>query len=410
VVPVGFPAFARHSATKNEARLKNKIYQQVSAELGEIGILSATGQIQRARKRTYGFLGSHSAKLWGLSKAGLWNLPMSELNGIAETLDLARPFDEPVPCHQVPKSDGLRHRTICDLPPGLKAAHYMLGRVIAAQTKLIDHVFPRPGFGHHDLTEAVLPLLNDGYGFVSVLDIKDCFDSVNPRILDTLPVHERFVQHTLRTENLNFATASRNHGEETREATTIDKSSGTIRQSANTGVPKGLMQGSPASWSIMAWAWKDLPVIDEELGYVFVHVDDVLIVAKSAAGRGEIKDAVVRYWQDCPAGPLELEARDIDPGEPFDFLGYQFTPYEGDGCFEPRLSERAFLKLEQQLPKLVEIDRLRGSDFPYLAARKLADILGGYRLAVDAEWYQDIYLETLLDYNLGATGPFESRS
>ncbi len=49
--------------------------------------------------------------------------------------------------------------------------------------------------------------------------------------------------------------------------------------------PTGLMQGSPASWPILGWVWKDLPSIDEDIGFVHVYVDDILVVAKSEAAR-----------------------------------------------------------------------------------------------------------------------------
>ncbi len=220
-----------------------------------------------------------------------------------------------------------------------------------------------------------------------------------------------FVSHTLRNENLTFATPLINNGKEIHHQVQDNMIFSSLyrEDNDNTGAPTGLMQGSPASWPILGWVWKDLPSIDEDIGFVHVYVDDILIVAKSEAGRREISDAVVQFLQDCPAGPLGLTKTDYDVGQAFEFLGYEISYDCEDDHTYARLTQATFSKLERVLPHLVEVDRLRGSDFPYSACAKLRAILGGYSMANDLDEWWDFYIETLLDYDLTSESPFDLR-
>ncbi|NOE18089.1 hypothetical protein GS634_08125 [Ruegeria atlantica] len=398
------------TTSKKETRIKQGIYQETHTSIQNIGLMAVLGHKGRARRATYDVFKTHNSKLFGLMKSGLYHLPLQVLNALAEEFDFDGAFNEPIQRYRKRKPQG-GCREICVPGTYLMATHHLIGAVIDAQTVHSNNVYSRKGQGRNALIQDALRRVNDGHCYVSTLDIENCFASVNPVVLDRLPVHQRFVSHSLRNENLIFATPLIKYGKEVcNQSKDENIFSPLYREDMNnTGAPTGLMQGSPASWPILGWVWKDLPPIDENVGFVHVYVDDILVVAKSEAGRREITDAVVQFLQDCPAGPLGLTQIDYNVGQAFEFLGYEISYDCGDGLADARLAEAAFSKLERVLPQLVEVDRLRGSEFPYSACAKLRAILGGHSMASDLDEWWDYYVETLLDYDLTSESPFDLR-
>jgi hypothetical protein len=391
-------------APKVDRRAKNKIFRDVEECFTRIGFEANLGRTGRARKLTYGLLTSHKAKLWALMKAGGIYCPLESLNEKARELDLSTRFEKPVRVYEKRKSSG-GTRLICDLPEDLKAAHYIIGELVSCQTNLVDHVYSRRGKGRDALIHDALEAINTGYRHISLLDIKNCFGSINPAFLERLPLHQRFVTNTLRLENLNFAIKDSQKGA-IPEADTLRKSSLSYADMVNTGEPTGLMQGSPASSPILARIWNDLPPIDDEKAKVFVYVDEVLIVAKSAASRGEIKDALVRFLADHPAGPLELKCMEVDLRHGFEFLGYEIG-LGATGEVEARTSNKTLSKLERLLPQYLERDRLSGQSWPSSAISYMSSVLGGHSAANDRDQWHEVFLETLLEYDLASPFPYE---
>lgn len=400
------PAFiVQLDATKRDRRAKNNIFRHVSERVRDIGFAAALGNTAKARKITGAVLTSHNAKVWGLMKACGMDVPLEELNEMARRLDLSARFDKPVRVYEKRKCSG-GTRQICVLPEDLMAAHYIIGEVVSCQTNLVDHVYARRGKGRDALVRDALEAINAGYRHISLLDIKNCYSSFNPAFLEKLPLHQRFVKHTLRLENLTFAMQEPHKGEPP-EADTLRKSSLSYSGAFNTGAPTGLMQGSPASWPILARMWNDLPPIDDEKAKVFVYVDEVLIVAKTAARRGEIKDAVVRFLTDHPAGPLELETQDYDPGKGFELLGYDIAFVGGGRVAVARLSDRTHERLEGRLSKLLQGDGALRIDRRVAAARYLVSVLRGHPEAVDCDEWLQRHLEEIWDYDFLWREPFQ---
>lgn len=385
-------------ATKKELRMKAAVYRHAREALDELAAAYAQGSVRETRKLTYRLATQHRMKVWGLMKKGFHWCSVESLNQMANELNLAAPFeDEIVSYHEEPKN-GAGTRTICKLPLELGACHYVIGAIVEAQTRMIPNIYHRAGRGRNKLIEDTLTRINDGHSYVSVLDIKDCFASVQPALLDTLPIHQRFVTKTLRVENIIFQ-PRRNEKGGIPEATTYYETSYRNDAGANTSAPTGLMQGSPASVPILSWMYKDMPQFDTEMGIALIYVDDILVVSRTEHGRREIKDAVVRYLTDCPGGPLQLETRDIPPRASFDLLGYRIE-YGPDGHAYACLSEQTLERLEKKLPIKACRDWRSGLSRPSSAIQHLHAVMNGHPLAVDREAYEELYLSFLNDHEI----------
>jgi hypothetical protein len=155
--------------------------------------------------------------------------------------------------------------------------------------------------------------------------------------------------------------------------------------------------------------YRDMPAFDAEMGHVLIYSDDILILARTEAGRREIKDAVVQYLSNCPGGPLQLVPRDISLDEPFHFLGYDIDYEFRDGTRTAvaRISHKTLEKLARKLPELVEKDRCGRLGWPHGALEHLQNVLDGHPLAVDREDWRECFWDTLDDYNMSSFRPFE---
>jgi hypothetical protein len=395
------PEILQLVAKKSEIRTKNNIYREVQDRLSEIGLLAALGRTRKVRKKTWEFLTNHNSKVWGLCKSGLFQIPLDDLNILAASFDLRTPFPDQIKRYNIPKSP-TKSREVCLLGAPLFAAHTMLSGVITAQTLHAALIYSRKGFGRDALIQDALRHINDGHTFVSALDIKNCFPNINAAVLDTLPVHACFLENTLKLENLNFATTVQTlNRKEIPEAETSNQSSLVNAEDiTNTGAPTGLVQGSPASWPILSWALKDLPIINTDQGFILIYVDDILVVAKSADAREEIENAVASFLRGCPAGPLELVRKRIDPGHSFDFLGYEINYCPETRKAEARMSHRTLERLERNLSVFEQKDKDQGYAYPSSAIRHLEAVVAGHPLAEDADEWESFHRQVLLDFGL----------
>lgn len=174
----------------------------------------------------------------------------------------------------------------------------------------------------------------------------------------------------------------------------------TIDTVTNQGVPTGLVQGPPASCSILSWDIKDLPQLGEDQGFVLVYVDDILVVARSAEAWLEIENAVISHLRDCLAGPLELVTSQVDPGTSFDFLGYELGFCVRTEKAVACLSHRTHERLARNLEELSTVERDLGLCCPLISTSYLRAAISGQPMAADADEWEQVYLSNLIDFGL----------
>ncbi len=115
-------------------------YRRRLTILRRLADAAASGSIKRARELTMLFLHSSDAKLIAARRALPPYAPLQEIQKLARHLDCFAPSQEPIAWRLVPKrSRGFR--IVCIPPPRLKAVHYLIKDVLAAQFEPPEHIY-----------------------------------------------------------------------------------------------------------------------------------------------------------------------------------------------------------------------------------------------------------------------------
>ncbi len=243
--------------------------------------------------------------------------------------------------HPMTKPDG-SSRPICILTPALKATHYLIREVISQQTAPNGTLFGIPGASRDDLARQLKQLQNSGYVYLAKTDVIDCYQSINPDALYSLPLPQEVTRRALDTRNLCFSVSR--HPDNASQAKKDFGSSGSIYETDhNVSGPKGLMQGSPASGVVLAHLLVGLS--DSAEAKVMVCFDNIVIAARTPAGTRAMADTLAARLERCPAGPLAMCEPEYADATPLDFLGYRFDPNRDD----IGITEDALSRLEERL-------------------------------------------------------------
>lgn len=234
----------------------------------------------------------------------------------------------PVTWREEPKRSG-GNRIICDLPPELKALHYMLKRALERMFERRDNLFglrtfnrftwTKESFGRDALALRVKELQNEGFLGLAALDVVNCFPSVNlDGLYEMSWLPKEVIEHAIDTRNLWFR--------HVREHTVVRGRdiAGTIGDADKITGPTGLMQGSPLSPVLLATLL--CPVPTTQNAQVFLCHDNLLIVGKTPEDTRSMVDTLVVHFDRCPAGPLILCNPTYADEVPIEFLGYLFDP------------------------------------------------------------------------------------
>ncbi|MDI3335088.1 hypothetical protein QKW60_01600 [Defluviimonas aestuarii] len=258
---------------------------------------------------------------------------------LAERVNARDPGNAPVMWWPSSKRSG-GHRIKCELPPELKAVHYLLKPVLEQLYQRSENVFGVKHFGRDAAAGEVKRLQNEGYCFAAVTDVVDCYQSVNPDALYELPLPKEVIRRTL---DLREIPTERDR--KYRVAAHVLYSLGTTLITHNASGPRGLIQGSPLSGLILAWLLNGIPTRDD--ARVLLCFDNLIVLAKTADGTRTMADTLAAHFERCSAGPLALCEPEYFDNIPFDFLGYRFDP----DCPEIGISERGHARIMAHLVK-----------------------------------------------------------
>ncbi|SDW17739.1 hypothetical protein SAMN05444358_101133 [Ruegeria halocynthiae] len=314
-------------------------------------IHSATMSGKRPQPVTRDFLRSPHAKLVSAYKALGGSADPDQVRALSRQVD-AWATDYP-PIRWYPKTKPDRSsRPICVLPPALKAAQYLIREVINQQTAPNGSLFGIPGASRDDLARQLKQLQNSGYVYLAKTDVVDCYQSINPDALYSLPLPQEVTRRALDTRSLHFSVT--HHPNNASQAKQDFGSSGSIYGTDhNVSGPKGLMQGSPASGVVLAHLLVGLS--DSANARVMICFDNIVIAARTPAGTRAMADTLAVYLERCPAGPLAMCEPEFSDDTPMDFLGYRFDPSRDD----IGIAEDALSRLEERLGIAEQVDMER---------------------------------------------------
>lgn len=225
-------------------------------------------------------------------------------------------------------------RKVCDLPIGTKLFHVLAKDVLTATHNPGRHIGDWPGRGRDWLVQRLAEQLAKSHNqFVVVTDIRSCFASINPDVtyqLRHLP--ERFVRIVLDSRSQRFIRKPEG---------CIDRPITVLCISDGEAIPRGLLEGSPASNAILAILLNDLADQFEEGVSVFIYCDNIVLVAPDEEMAVRAGSTLRRYCSSGRLGCLSLhqDGPFIRPvTSSFDFLGYSFRA-RGDGHLRVDLTD-----------------------------------------------------------------------
>lgn len=287
------------------------------------------------------FLRSPHAKLVSAYKALGGGADPDQVRSLSRQVDAWATDYPSIRWHPKAKPDG-SSRPICILPPALKAAHHLIREVISQQTVPNGTLFGIPGASRDDLARQLKQLQNSGYIYLAKTDVIDCYQSINPDALYSLPLPQEVTRRALDTRSLCFSVT--HHPDNASQSKQDFGSSGSIYEiDHNVSGPKGLMQGSPASGVVLAHLLVGLP--DRADTKVMICFDNIVIAARTPTGSRAMADTLAARFERCPAGPLAMCEPEYADATPLDFLGYRFDPNRDD----IGITEGALSQLEERL-------------------------------------------------------------
>jgi len=206
----------------------------------------------------------------------------------AGRMDLFEPHRRKIRWRYEEKGIG-RHRKVCDLPQRLRVGQHMAKELIRARHTPREHIFDWPDRGGCPGAVARTRVaIDEGYRFLVVADIRDCYENFNPAyIYQTNLLPPELVRATLDSRQLRYGLmGSFPNGHDNTEKT----------------CPRGLLQGGAASSCILAYALDDLPDYLTSDVVPIVQSDNMILACRSQQECEAAANALVRFLRDNPAG------------------------------------------------------------------------------------------------------------
>lgn len=344
------------------------------------GLLEKQARGERVQPYIRQYLSAAAARFCGALAALRGEPDRQTAEALAATVNPWREGYRPIRWHKHAKKSG-GYRPICDLPPDLKAVHYVIAGALKAAFVPNNHIYGVTGRGRDEAARRLKEAQNAGQTYLAKLDIVDCFQSINPDSLYQLPLPKEVIRRALDTRHMMFE-----EWEPQKGTTANRRLSGIPMHSHSESGPRGLLQGSPASNLILAWLLNDVPM--PEGAMVLTCTDNIAVAAADHTIRQAAIESLVAYFQrDCPAGPLNLcPAVCAGPGtEPLDFLSYAFDP----DSREISVAEAALSKLEKRLADLEDDDTLDDLSFALGTWQALRSFRSGFSAAGDVDAHLD---------------------
>jgi hypothetical protein len=305
-----------------------------------------------ARELMHRFIGNRDVAISCLHKAGAhrptvldWHTDVSNFNPLA-------PNDEVVSWWYKPKSS-TGYRIVCDLPPKLKATHYIIKDLLEARCDAPNFVYNLRGGGGHDaLAQDILRKLHEGFHHVRTYDVCDCFQHVSTDALYSLKLPRRLIQHAIDTDNLEFKQAAPKIGDIPVDVTDPSISDPYMTTEGTSG-PTGIMQGSPAANLIFANILQSMPQPSPSRAVVGMFGDDLIVLARSEEICDEVETQIDQFLGQESVGPLILRHTNPECDNAFEYLGYEFRKAPLANEWTIGLSHRNQMKLIRKWREIV---------------------------------------------------------
>jgi hypothetical protein len=286
----------------------------------------------RRRSSIREYLTSGPAKWWAAYRVFGANAETQAVLELVRRVNAFAICPEPVEYWRVPKRNG-GFRELCALPLPLKATNYMVKDVLEATLQPGAHLYAVRGKGRDREAREIKRVLDSGYEFAFVGDIRSCFACVQPNALYDLPLPQTVIRCTLDYRSMTFRHNQRKEDDDTPcRAHECALHNASLPQRNG---PHGLLPGSPSSNLVLAWLLNDLPASLPAQCTLFVNTDNILVAARDAQvcrTAGRTLRIVLRRHR---AGPFRLEGNVVAVEGGFERLGYEFRKVMGSVEIEP---------------------------------------------------------------------------
>ena len=235
------------------------------------------------------------------------------LEETASTLNPHRDCGESIKVEVKPKSSGEGFRLICKFGPKRRALHHLVSDIIVAKFGLEPVDFLRKGLGADAASDHINKLVEEGYRYFILSDLKDYYPSVqHSSVREALGLPESVMLNCVTVGadvSLSFLGDFPN-------STTIQTLEGAVRM----GLPQGSRASSTIAGLLLGPVLREITSADR----IIVHGDDSAVAARSMMEAGTLQKALQGVLESHPAGPFRLkrcEIADIDVG--FEFMKYR---------------------------------------------------------------------------------------
>lgn len=309
------------------------------------------------------------------------------ISRLADSLDVLTASNQSVTVHAKAKRAG-GVRPICVLPTKLSLGQKIAGKLVTQQIAPPRGLYDWPGRGIHRHVADIRDALAERGPFAFMLDIRDCFDSVDlnavydlnllPRELIEASIDSRLLtfRHSNRGDDLSLCFAASNWAD-----------------------PRGLLQGGSASSAIVVALLGDVFRGLHPSLWGGCYADDFIIVGSDRAMVDDAGGELARYLTGCPMGPSKFHTATGDVRDGFQHVGCLFEHFEdGTECWIPEG------KLDDLLARMTsQIRNPRADDRDRSAGHFAAVALAPYPWA--AKWQRQFIDETAVETLLTRSSP-----
>ena len=302
--------------------------------------------LARLHRERLGYVNSSAVKFAIMMRLpGYWRrTDLSAIFRTAQGIDVLSACTDPVRWWQQPKATG-GWRPICSPPLKIWLGQRIARDLVVAQLTPSDGVFDWPNRGPHRYVSHLAKAIRTSGPYVMCMDIQSCYPSVDidavyrlnlipPELIRSAIDHREFRYHRVQST------------EEGRDTVVLP-----IVLHEDPTDPSGLLQGGPASSSILAALLQGSTETVAPGIPCQSYSDNYSIVGSTEAVVAEAARDVARYVTGLRSGRLEFrqEVHDIRVG--FDHLGFRFEESAGGVAIllPDRKLYRALEKLEMEL-------------------------------------------------------------
>lgn len=378
-------------------------YRKRDRALSRIAAAKESGANDAVEQLIDRYLRSPAARLTAAARVLKAESLNASVHALADNLDPWAVSPEHIEQRPILKADG-SVRNIYRFGPQSRALQTMVLDVLRAACPLPAylHGFSK-GYGVREpkgvqhVVEQIANCLDTAasqpapeYSHFVVADIQDCFGSVNAdALIEALPLPADVTRNILLLcEGQRIAKRPTTRARRTR-----------LGGRRSIGVPlhrpSGVPQGSIASGRAIATLFVDLEASLPAWVPVFMFVDDICMLATSAAEAEQVAQTLERYFGTHPAGPYALKHLSVgEVANGFDFLGYEFSTREGEPFVDIAWSSRARLLDWATLELELQFKALRhepSGEFQQMLRRKLS----GYSAYSSVDQYADLLLRDI---------------